>query len=160
MAHTISTKKENTAPSFLLSFRLAIGKSVNVRLARQTRVFKIWATSLLKKEKEKKNIIYRKLIKNGAAEPFGKRGCSTWPLEHSEFFFIFSSFWTERKNSGWDARENPAWFRWKNSKPREKEEEKLWGGQLRIRSAFLLKHCEMLLLCVSIRWRNACESLS
>jgi hypothetical protein len=41
MARTISARKENTAPSFLLSFRLAIGKSVNVRLARQTRVFKI-----------------------------------------------------------------------------------------------------------------------
>lgn len=141
----LGPKKKITAPSyfsFVVFFRLAIGKSVNVRLARQTRLFKIWATSLknkIKRKKKKKNIIYRKLIKNGAAEPFGKRGCSTWPLEHSEFFFflifLLLIFFFNWKIAG-GTRENPAWFR-------TEKEEILWGGRLRIRPAFLLKQCKM-----------------
>lgn len=121
-----------------------IGKNVNVRLARQTRLFKIWPTSL---EKKKINIIYRKLIKNGAAEPFGKRGCSTWPLEHTEFSFFFVSFfslfkwlkfWVGREKIPRDSNEK------ENQKgKKEKKRKKVWGSQLRILLAFLLKHCEM-----------------
>ncbi len=124
MAHTISAKKKNTAPSFFLSFRLAIGKSVNVRLARQTRVFKIWVTSSCKKKKKRRK---RKTFTGSSLKtaPQSRSGKEVVQLDHLKtlnyFFILFFFLLFGLNNSGWDARENPAWFRWKTCEGKKKK---------------------------------------
>lgn len=124
--------------------------------------------SFWKKKKKKKTLFTGSSLKTA---PQSRSGKEVVQLDHlntlnSSFIFSSSSFWTERKNSGWDARENPAWFRWKKklrAKGKRRRKTLRWAiaYSVGVSPETLWDVVVVVVVCVCLyAGRNACESLS